>query len=44
MRKDFGFNPLGPADGPVKRMIFGENSARLYGLNPGDYRRQSSKE
>ncbi|MGH7345002.1 MAG: amidohydrolase family protein, partial [Candidatus Rokuibacteriota bacterium] len=28
-KKD-GFAPLGPADGPVKRAIFGENSARLY--------------
>jgi hypothetical protein len=44
LRKEFGFNPLGPADGPVKRMIFGENSARLYGLNPADYRWQRSKE
>jgi hypothetical protein len=42
--KEFGFNPLGPADGPVKRMIFGENSARLYGLNPAEYRQQRSKE
>ena len=25
-----GFDPLGPADGPVKRKIFGENAARLY--------------
>ena len=30
MQKKHGFAPLGPADGPVKRMIFGENSARLY--------------
>ena len=26
----FGFQPLGPADGPVKNAIFGENTARLY--------------
>jgi predicted TIM-barrel fold metal-dependent hydrolase len=30
MQKKYGFAPLGPADGPVKRQIFGENSARLY--------------
>ena len=32
MQKKHGFAPLGPADGPVKRAIFGGNSARLYGL------------
>ena len=30
MRKKFGFAELGPADGPVKRVIFGENSAKMY--------------
>ena len=30
MQKKHGFAPLGPADGKVKRMIFGDNSARLY--------------
>ena len=30
MQKKYGFAPLGPADGPIKRAIFGENSARLY--------------
>jgi hypothetical protein len=30
MQKKYGFVPLGPADGPVKRAIFGENSQRLY--------------
>ena len=30
MRKKFGFAELGPADGPVKRAIFGENSAKMY--------------
>jgi predicted TIM-barrel fold metal-dependent hydrolase len=30
MRKKYGFAELGPADGPVKRAIFGENSARMY--------------
>jgi hypothetical protein len=33
MQKKHGFAPLGPADGPVKRAIFGENSARLYGYD-----------
>ena len=32
MRKTYGFAPLGAADGPVKRAIFGGNNARLYGL------------
>ncbi len=26
----YGLKPLGPADGPVKSAIFGENNARLY--------------
>jgi hypothetical protein len=30
MQKKYGFAPLGPTDGPVKRAIFGENSARIY--------------
>jgi predicted TIM-barrel fold metal-dependent hydrolase len=30
MRKKFGYAELGPADGPVKRAIFGENSAKMY--------------
>jgi hypothetical protein len=30
MQKKFGYAPLGPADGPVKAAIFGENVARLY--------------
>ena len=34
MQKKHGFAPLGPADGPVKRAIFGENNARLYNLQP----------
>ena len=34
MQKRNGFKPLGPADGPVKRAIFGENSARLYNFTP----------
>ena len=30
MQKKFGYAPLGPADGPVKRAIFGETSAKMY--------------
>jgi hypothetical protein len=30
MQRRHRFAPLGPADGPVKRAIFGENSATLY--------------
>ena len=30
MQKKYGFKPLGPADGPVKSAILGENNARLY--------------
>ena len=30
MQKKYGFKPLGPADGPIKRAILGENNARLY--------------
>ena len=33
MQKKYGFKPLGPADGPIKTAIFGDNSARLYGLD-----------
>ncbi len=38
LQRQYGFTPLGAADGPVKRKIFGENSARLYGIDPADYR------
>jgi predicted TIM-barrel fold metal-dependent hydrolase len=34
LRTRFSFEPLGPADGPVKTAILGTNSARLYGLAP----------
>lgn len=37
MRKNFGFKPLGPENGPVKRAIFGETSAALYGIDPKNY-------
>jgi predicted TIM-barrel fold metal-dependent hydrolase len=30
MQKQYGFAPLGPADGAVKTAILGDNSARLY--------------
>jgi uncharacterized protein len=30
MQKQYGFKPLGPADGPIKNAILGENNARLY--------------
>jgi hypothetical protein len=30
MQKKYGFKPMSAADGPVKRAIFDENSARLY--------------
>ena len=30
MQKKYGFKPLGPADGPVKSAILGENTARIY--------------
>jgi predicted TIM-barrel fold metal-dependent hydrolase len=30
LQKRYGLKPLGPADGPIKRAIFGENNARLY--------------
>ena len=33
MQKKFGFAPLGEARGPVKTAIFGDNNARLYGID-----------
>jgi predicted TIM-barrel fold metal-dependent hydrolase len=33
MQKKYGFKPLGPADGKVKRAIFAENSLRLYHMH-----------
>ena len=32
MQRKYGFQPLGPATGPVKTAIFSGNTARLYGL------------
>jgi uncharacterized protein len=34
MQKQYGFAPLGPANGPVKSAIFGLNNARLYDIDP----------
>jgi predicted TIM-barrel fold metal-dependent hydrolase len=34
LQKRYGLAPMGPADGPVKRAILGENNARLYGVSP----------
>jgi len=34
MQKKYGYAPLGAADGPTKKAIFGENSARLYHYTP----------
>jgi predicted TIM-barrel fold metal-dependent hydrolase len=34
LQKKHGFGPMGPADGPVKRAILGENNARLYRYSP----------
>jgi uncharacterized protein len=34
MQKRHGFEPLGPATGPVKTAIFSGNNARLYNIDP----------
>ena len=34
LQRKHGLKPLGPADGPVKNAIFGENNARLYNYKP----------
>ena len=34
MQKKYGFQPLGPADGPLKSAVFGGNNARLYNYQP----------
>ena len=34
MQKKYGYQPLGPANGPVKTAIFGGNNARLYRVTP----------
>jgi len=33
----FGYPDLGPADGPLKRAILGENAARLYVVGPAEH-------
>jgi hypothetical protein len=33
MQKKYGYNPLGPANGPVKSGIFAGNTQRLYNLD-----------
>jgi uncharacterized protein len=33
MQKKYGFQPLGPADGPMKTAVFGGNTARLYNFD-----------
>jgi predicted TIM-barrel fold metal-dependent hydrolase len=33
MQRKYGYSPLGPADGPVKRAILGANGARVYGIS-----------
>lgn len=35
MQRQYGFKPLGAADGPVKTAIFGGTNARLYDFNIG---------
>jgi uncharacterized protein len=32
MQKKYGYAPLGPATGPVKSAIFGDNNAKLYDI------------
>jgi hypothetical protein len=34
MQQQQGFAPLGPVEGKVKNRIFGENSAKLYAIDP----------
>jgi predicted TIM-barrel fold metal-dependent hydrolase len=43
LRKRFGYPALGEADGKIKNMIFGENSARLYGIDPAGYHPDSAQ-
>jgi hypothetical protein len=43
MQTKHGFAALGPATGPVKSAIFGENSARLYGIEPTSYASASDR-
>ncbi len=43
MQQKHGFAPLGSATGPVKSAIFGENSARLYDIEPTTYASSSDR-
>jgi predicted TIM-barrel fold metal-dependent hydrolase len=43
MQAKHGFAPLGAATGAVKSAIFGENSARLYGIEPTSYASASDR-
>jgi hypothetical protein len=36
MQRKYGFAPLGPADGPLKRAVLGDNGARVYGISRQD--------
>ncbi|UFS68840.1 amidohydrolase [Geomonas sp. RF6] len=42
MQQKYSFAALGPVDGEVKNMIFGENAARLYGIDVNDYKRKAA--
>jgi hypothetical protein len=33
MQKKYGFQPLGPADGPIKTAVFGGNATKLYNFD-----------
>ncbi|MEO0464599.1 MAG: amidohydrolase family protein [Pseudomonadota bacterium] len=37
----FGYEPLGEADGPLKRAILGANAAPLYDVDPDKYRKSA---
>ena len=43
MQKKHGFAPLGSSTGPVKSAIFGENSARLYAIEPTTFARHNDR-
>ncbi len=44
MQKKHGFSALGAADGPVKSAIFGNNNAKLYGIEPRKAHLELSKD
>jgi predicted TIM-barrel fold metal-dependent hydrolase len=43
MQRKFGFTALGPATGPVKSAILGDNSARLYRIDPRAFAAHSDR-